>query len=400
MKYPVIMPALGETMDEGTVVQWLKYPGDHFDRGDVLLEVMTDKATFEIEAQFSGYMRTIVIESNQSISVGGVLAWAADTLQEPLQEPLNEEIDDANPKPEQISVETTRNNPSTIANGEPVERRGKIRLSPRARKLAQHYQIADDILLARFAENVVIEARDIESLFAEQEGRTASQKTTIPLTGMRAIIAQRMAHAVTIPQVTLHSYCFVDELLTLHQRYASLPEYVGISLTDWIIKTTATVLAQRPDVNARLQNNVVERWETVNVGIAIDIPEGLVVPVISHANTRTLADIARERKKLKELARLQRLRPSDFENGTFTISNLGTRDIDAFNPLLNPPEVAILGVGRISPVLVAEGLQVTTKKRLVLSLTFDHRAMDGAPAADFLKEVCQLLQTPTSNNSV
>ncbi|MCY0879973.1 MAG: dihydrolipoamide acetyltransferase family protein [Firmicutes bacterium] len=396
MNYKVVMPALGETMDEGTIVAWHKRPGDWVDKGDVLMEVMTDKATFEVEAKDSGYLRTILAGVDNVVPVGEVIAWLADTMDEPVDE---EEVQSASshasfrPSEESSQAVLASESRGNLADARALS---AIRVSPRARRLLNQHGLSLEEVAQQFSGDI-LEASDVEAFLRAREERATESghnvgQQTIKVEGLRKIIADRMTQAAQIPQVTLYADTSVETLMGRHRLLKV--RYAEITLSDWIVKAVATILVKRPDVNARYEGTHIESYQSANVGLAVDTPHGLMVPVIHHAETLTLAEIARERRRLIELAQARRLGSGELSMGTFTVSNLGNYGIDRFDPIVNVPEVAILGVGRLKSVVVLKPHGFLVEQQLPLSLTFDHRALDGGPAATFLNEVCRLLAEP------
>jgi pyruvate dehydrogenase E2 component (dihydrolipoamide acetyltransferase) len=391
VKYKIVMPALGETMDEGTIIAWRKAPGDWVDKSEVLMEVMTDKATFEVEAGRSGYLRATVVGLEDSIRVGETVAWVSDSPDEPLEL-------DSHPV-QAVEIETvpvTNGSESAGRVPDSMNRTGALRVSPRARRLLDQYGVSAEEV-ARFVANQTIEASDVEDYVRSRTasgGALATTSQMVKVTGMRKIIADRMTRAATVPQVTLHSHSVVDTLLSRHRNLKQYAAYRAVTLTDWIIKAAATILVDRPDINARYNEDSIESLSVVNIGLAMDAPYGLTVPVLHRVETLDLVEIASERRRLTDMVQERHLGVEDLHSGSFTISNLGTYGIDQFGPLLNLPEVAILGVGRLQPLVIEVEGRIVGQSRLPLSLTFDHRAVDGGPAATFLNDICQLLADP------
>lgn len=394
MKHAIVMPALGETMDEGTVVSWRKDLGHSVKKGEVLFEVMTDKATFEVEATQGGYLRSIVAQVEDMVPVGRIVAWMTDTPDEPFGE--NDDVDD------QVQGGVTNRFPVMNSSGIRVPEIDKaVRVSPRARRLLDQHCITIEAVAA-FMPGKLIEVSDVEAYLKSQKDHHAviepvqgDSGRLVTLSGMRATIARRMAKASEVPQVTLHTHCAVDRMLELHRRAKDRPDHAAVSLTDWIVKAVVVALGRHPDMNAWFEAAGIRRFARVNVGLAIDTPMGLVVPVIRKADGLTLVEIAEQRVRLRNLASAGRLQPTDYGDGTFTVSNLGGYGVDTFTPLLNLPEVGILGVGQLATAVVPDGGSgFKSEQRLALSVTFDHRAVDGGPAAKFLNDVGHLLIHP------
>ncbi|MDA8206287.1 MAG: dihydrolipoamide acetyltransferase family protein [Thermaerobacter sp.] len=397
MKHAVLMPSLGETMDEGSIVSWHKSVGDSVAKGEVLFEVMTDKATFEVEAARQGYLRSLVARVDDIVPVGKTVAWLTDTADEPFEEAENAD--------DQAKDQQTSTAPGVIpphSNGSSLTSGTAVRVSPRARRLLEQHGIAVEAVAA-VVPGKPIEASDIEAYLKTQTVDEDSLPVAVdsgrlvPLAGMRATIARRMAQTLEVPQVTLHAHSVVDRMLELHRRVKERPGHSAISLTDWIVKAVSITLGGHPKMNAWFETGGIRQFSHVNVGLAVDTPAGLMVPVIRHADGLTLVEIAEQRVHLRDRALAGRLQPKDFGDGTFTVSNLGGYGVETFTPLLNLPEVGLLGVGRVTTTVVSDGTQFYSEQRIALSLTFDHRAVDGGPAAQFLNEVSHLLMDPSES---
>lgn len=396
MKHAILMPALGETMDQGTIVSWRKSVGEPIAKGDVLLEVMTDKATFEVEATQQGFLRLIVCQVDDTAPVGKTLAWITDKLDEPfdIEEP-NADLDERLP-----ANQGSEGKPSEA----PAAGVTPVRVSPRARRLLAQHGIPVETLAPRVPGRP-IETSDVEAFLKTMQGDMADDSKAvevessrwIPLAGMRLTIARRMEQAAEVPQVTLHAHTVVDRLLQRHRRIKEHPRRDAVSLTDWIVKAVSTTLGSHPEMNCWFEPGGIRQFSHVNVGLAVDTPVGLVVVVIRHADVLTLEEIAEQRVDLRDRALSGRLRPVDLSGGTFTVSNLGGYGVETFSPLLNLPQVGILGVGSVAKTVVDDGTHFYSEQHMALSLTFDHRAVDGGPAARFLYEVGRQLMDPPDN---
>lgn len=392
MKHTVLMPALGETMDDGSIVCWRKHVGEFVSKGEVLFEVMTDKATFEVEAAHKGYLRAIVAQADDLVAVGKTVAWLTDQADEPFEEEEEEEQEDAAESAEgEPTYSNLAVNPDT-ADGSPSAKGQAVRVSPRARRLLEQHGIAIAAIVAAVPGRP-IDVADVEAFLATSTAGDDAGRL-VRLTGMRATIARRMAATAAVPQVTIQAYVIVDRLLELHGRVKEGSSGIGISLTDWIVKAVSITLGSHPEMNAWFGTDGIRQFSHVNMGLAVDTPAGLVVPVIRLADRLSLAEIAEQRVRIRDLALSERLQSQDLDGGTFTVSNLGGYGVQTFTPLLNLPEVGVLGVGGMETIVVVDGSQFKSAQRMAFSLTFDHRAVDGGPAAKFLHEVSELLADP------
>ena len=399
------MPSLGHTMESGTVLEWMKQEGDSLAKGDPLLMVETDKVTTEVEAPMDGVLHKIVVPAGQERPIGALLA----ILLTP-----GENADPAETArllaPE--GAPATREKAPGAETRRPSPRRkrpaksGRLRISPVARKLAARHGVdpadvdgsgpggritKDDILrAAAVAASPPPAAQAAES--------TLGVARTIPLTGTRGRVAQRLSQSWReIPRVT--EVMHVDMSRTVEFRESNLSRWesgsgLRISLNDLVTKAVTVALGRHPLLNATLVDNQVRVHGEINMGLAVHLDQGLVVPVLKDAGSRDLVQLARESRSLASRAREGTLDLADVSDGTFTITNLGGAHVDLFTPIINPPQVAILGIGRIQPrpLAVNGGLEVVPTA--YLCLVFDHRAVDGYPAGLFLKELRDLFSHP------
>jgi pyruvate dehydrogenase E2 component (dihydrolipoamide acetyltransferase) len=297
----------------------------------------------------------------------------------------------------------------------PTGGQGRIFISPIARHIAQEHQL-DYSQIRGTGPNGRIIKMDVEAALAQQAAPAAvmpaapafepvpaaiegEEVVEIPLTSMRRTIAKRLSQSMqTAPHFYVTSVIDTGKLAELRRQIneyaASEPQPVKVSFNDLIIKAVARALVRMPQVNVSFAEDRLIQKKQVNVGMAVALETGLIVPVIKHADQRSVLDIAREARRLAEAARAGKLRPDDLSGGTFTVSNLGMYDVESFTAVINPPESAILAVGSITPTPVVENGQVVVRDRMKVTLSSDHRAIDGAIAARFLQEVKRLLEEP------
>ena len=454
----VILPKLGQTMEEGAIVEWLKREGDAIQRGEVLFTVESDKATLEVEAAARGFLRQILVPAGQTVPVLSVVALMTKTADEDIDGYQVEgskvqrlEAEDLTFEPETFEPETAT--PETLK-PEP----GRVFASPRARKLAREKgvdlalvagsgpngRIVEKDVVAflealpkatpvarRLAEQAGLDLRtvqgtgpggritkeDVELALSEVEGKALAQlpvpeavapvpskpetlepETLKPLTGVRAVIARRMAesHQTTAP-VTLTTEVDATAFVELRERLKeSLAAELGFNVgyNDLLIKLAARALREFPYVNVRLEGEAIRHLQEIHVALAVDTDRGLLVPVIRNADRKGVTEIAGELRELVARAREGKALPDELTGSTFTITNLGMHEIDAFTPIINLPEAAILGVGRIKAKPAVVDGEIGIRQMMWLSLTFDHRLVDGAPAARFLQRIKQLIEEP------
>ncbi|MFQ5880518.1 MAG: dihydrolipoamide acetyltransferase family protein [Dehalococcoidia bacterium] len=401
----VILPKLGLTMEEGTILTWLKQEGDEVVQGEPLVEMDTDKATMELEAPASGILRRILIPEGEVVPVTTLVALIADTADEPLPEVV------AAPGPTREAagegaVPVAMPAPRPAAEAEAAVAEGRQRASPAARKLAQELGI--DLAQVRGSgPGGRITSHDVERAAAEKVGAAApagEKERVIGLSRMRRAIAASMTlSATTIPQFAISREVDMTAVGELRQRLLPQVEKekgVRLSYTDIIVRAVAQALPAHPLVNASfeagetLEASQIRLHESINIGLAVALEEGLIVPVIPDADRKSLAELAVAREQLEAAAQRGRLSASQLGGATFTISNLGGLGVDQFQALVNPPQVAILAVGRIAERVVPTARGIETRPMLSLTLTADHRVLDGASAAAFLATVAEHLERP------
>jgi pyruvate dehydrogenase E2 component (dihydrolipoyllysine-residue acetyltransferase) len=422
MATEVVLPRLGLTQEEGTVLRWLKPEGSRVTRGEPLFELMTDKATLEIEAPASGVLLRILVAEGGTVPVATPIA----LIGEP-----GEAVSASRPAP----ATPAASDQSSAAVAQAVGLSGKeevqpgrvsearVRISPRARALAESQGIDVRTLAGTGPDGRIIE-RDVQQAMAARAERAPSpagaavggtgpgapampqppaerpgRMTPAPAaTRMRAIIARRMLESLqTAAQLTLTTEVDMEEAVRLRNEVGpELERRDGVrpTYTDLIVRAVAVALREHPAINARWEGEGVRRLAEIHVGVAVALDEGLVVPVIRHADRAPLGQISVALRDLSERARSMRLRPDEMQGHTFTVTNLGMFDVDAFTPVLNLPEAAMLGVGRLHRRPLALGDRVEIHTTAVLSLTFDHRVVDGAPAAQFLQRLKHILEHP------
>jgi pyruvate dehydrogenase E2 component (dihydrolipoamide acetyltransferase) len=388
----IIMPKLGETMEEGYLVSWKKKEGDKVEKGEILFEVMSDKTNFEVESQYSGYLRKILFQpSDQPIPVTTVIAYLTDTPDEPI------EIQE---KKEEVKVEIKKEETPVIEKKEEIkeEKEERIKISPVARKLAEEYKI-DITKIKGTGPDGRIEKKDvleyIEKIKEEKiEERTKEEYEVIKWTPLRKIIAQRLTESkTTIPHYYFQGKIIVDEILKIKEKKEK--EGIKLTITDFLIYFSSKAIEEFPLIGASVINDEIRIYKDVDIGLAINIPEGLVVGSIKKANKKTISEISKERNQLVERARNGKLTSDDTKGTNFVISNLGMYEVENFYPIINPPGVAIMGVGKIEKGVFVENNQIVIKNYMYVSFSFDHRIIDGAYAANFYKRLKEFIENPS-----
>jgi len=388
MPYEVHMPRLGWNMEKGTLVKWLKADGDYVQAGEALFVVEADKASQEVEALESGVL-SIPPDSPRpgaEVPVGTLLGYLLQPGEEaaPVAAPPARAPEPA-PSPPAAEVEAAVERRPPAA---PPELAAPT-ISPRARRLAAELGVDWTALSGSGRTGRIVE-RDIRAAAARQAAAEAA-----PAAISRPVGARLMAGALAAPTTTLTTEADATELVRLGQRLAAEPS--PPSTTDLLVKWVAQVLVEQPAMNVRLEGETVVQPAMVNIGVAVDTDQGLVIPVLRDVGKKSLSQIAQEAATLTEAARSGRIGAADLQGSTFILTDLGAYDIDIFTPIVELPECPVLGVGRIVPkqvVMDADAGQVAIRRMMFLSLTFDRRWVDGGLAARFIRRVKQLIEQP------
>ncbi len=371
----IIMPKLGQTVEESIVGKWMKNEGDNVEKGDVLLEVTTDKATLEVESFAKGVLRKIIHKEGDVVPVLAIIGYTASSMDEELPE---------NP-PEQLHEEEKKEEETPVA--EPVSE-VRIKISPLAKRLAKEKGV-DITKISGTGPGGRIVKEDVLAFGGTAVGEKIVAKT-IPVKGMRKVIAERLQKSFqTIPHFYLSTEIDMTECVKARTEKSPKPAF-----NDIIIKASALAISENPGVNSSFKGDSIEIIGDINIGLAVAVDDGLVVPVIRNADKLAISDISKKRDELVKKARGGKLVPSDYEGGTFTISNLGMFEIDNFSAIINPPQSAILAIGRIKqkPVIIDGNIGIRSMMQVTAS--FDHRCIDGALGAKFLQKVKGYLENP------
>ncbi len=382
MAEEIAMPRLGWTMEEGTLVEWLKTEGEQVETGEILFTVESDKALNEIETFSSGILCIPpgAPQPGDTVPVGTLLGYLLQTGEEMPTERASASGDPASP----IPVPATLHNQPTSA-AKPPSTKGNPTISPRARRIANELNISWHHIKGSGQTGRIIE-RDIRAVTAQPPGSTGH---------IRELIANRLWQSQNeTAAVTLTTEADATGLVDLRAGFKASQGTDAPTYNHMIAKLTALALGEHPALNASWQNGAPHQYESVHLGLAVDTEGGLLVPVIRDADSKSLAQIATEARALALKARRHTLGPDALQGGTFTISNLGMYGIDAFTPIINLPQAAILGLGRIVEKPAVFQGQVVPRALMALSLTFDHRILDGGPAARFLDRVRTFIEQP------
>jgi pyruvate dehydrogenase E2 component (dihydrolipoamide acetyltransferase) len=353
----VVMPKLSLTMKEGTVGKWYKKEGDAVEKGEPIVEVVSEKATYDLEAPASGILRKILVAEGVDASVNAVLAVVTAPDEAFSETEVHAELP-------QVVIEIEK---GTLA-------------SPAAKRLAREHGLDLSLVKGSGPEGRIVE-EDVRRFMEETRGILPKIKEVIPLSGFRKTSAERVSMSFkTAPHSTIMMQVDISKATELHEK-------LQVSYTAVLVRAVARVLAERPMINSTFEGNQIKIFEDVNVGVAVATEQGLVVPVIHNADRKSLKEIDVAIVELTEKARNGKLAREEVTGGTFTITNLGMYGVEFFTPIINPPEAAILGIGKITEKPIVINGKIETRQSIILSLSYDHRIVDGAPAAEFLRQV-------------
>lgn len=420
----ITMPRLSDTMQEGTIARWLKKPGDEIKKGDVLAEIETDKATMDLEAYEAGTLHQILAQEGETVPIGQVVALIGTgaVAQNVVAGPAPVQPAAVATGADKAEVAPAKARASTGSDGLTVsegDERRAIKASPLARRIAGEYSIdlglvqgtgpggrivrddIDDFLVQRGAPTTPAPAA---VLAAPPQAVPApavppAEAEVVKLSRVQMLIARRLTESKqTIPHFYVSSEVDMTDALAMRQTFNASAGEDGVKVTvnDLIVKACALALEKFPEVNSTLKEDQLIEYKHINVGFAVDVPGGLVVPVIRDTNIKGVRTIAREAKALISRARANKLSPTDLEGGTFSVSNLGMMDASSFIAVINPPQVAILAVASTRKQFVPVDGQPVLRDLMSMTISADHRVIYGATAARFLQEVKRSLQNPYS----
>ncbi len=414
----VVMPKLTDTMEEGVVLKWKKEEGDKVSAGDVLAEIETDKAVMDLEAFASGVLRKLLVKEGETVPSGALIAVIGEPdedIEEAISEtsgagspeaaeakaaakPATAEAKPAPAVPPAKEAPTKEAEPKKAATKAApvkeaeVEEREEIKASPRARALARERGIELSTLKGSGPGGRIVE-QDVLGAKATNTARSRAA-TEKPLSQMRKAIARTTTSSkAPVPHFYVTSDIDMGEAVRFRQQYKQA-RAEHPSVTDMILKAVALALQKHPEINVSYAGDVLRQHGRIDLGMAVGLDDGLITPVIRDCESKSLGQIATESKRLAERARKRQLSPEEYTGSTFSVSNLGMYDVDSFIAVLTPPEAAALAVGSIREEPVVSGSRVKLGRRMRVTLSCDHRALDGLQAATFLKEVKRILEHP------
>ena len=400
MASKVIMPKLSPTMEEGQIARWLKKEGDKVSAGEPLAEIDTDKATMEMQALSNGVLRKILINEGQSAPLGQLIAVIAEPdedIASLLSETPAPEKKEPAPKPAEQPAEPEPAPPVEAAPAAVVRTdQGRLIASPLAARMAKDSGL-DLRSINGSGPNGRIIRRDIEAVLSKPQAAraTASGYRDEPATQIRQTIAKRLVTSIgPVPHFFLTVDIEMDRAAEMRKNINALDPDLKISVNDIIIKVAAAALLQHPQVNASFQEKFIRYYERADIGVAVAIEDGLITPVIRAADQKSLSQIAGEVRELAERARTKKLKPEEYTGASFSISNLGMFGIDEFTAVINPPEGAILAVGAMTAKPVARDNEIVVRQMMRVTMSCDHRVIDGATGAKFLQTFKKILENP------
>jgi pyruvate dehydrogenase E2 component (dihydrolipoamide acetyltransferase) len=423
MATKVIMPKLSPTMEEGQISRWLKKEGDKVSMGEPLAEIDTDKATMEMQALGNGVLRKILINEGQAAPLGQLIAVIgepdediASLLSEASAQPQLQDQKEADRPPSAPNLAEQKETDSPppapdVAQPQPQAKAavaangasGRMIVSPLAARMAADAGI-DLRSLQGSGPGGRIVKRDIEAAiskpapppapsYVQQAGASAYRDE--PASQIRQTIAKRLVTSLgPVPHFFLTTEIEMDRAAEMRKGINALDPDLKISINDIIIKVAASALIQHPQVNASFQEKIVRYYEQADIGVAVAIEDGLITPVVRAANQKSLSQIAAEVRELAERARSKRLKPEEYTGATFSISNLGMFGIDEFTAVINPPEGAILAIGAMSAKPVVRENEIVIRQMMRVTMSCDHRVIDGATGAKFLQTFKKILENP------
>jgi pyruvate dehydrogenase E2 component (dihydrolipoamide acetyltransferase) len=428
MASKVIMPKLSPTMEEGQIARWLKKEGDKVSMGEPLAEIDTDKATMEMQALANGVLRKILVKEGESAPLGqliGVIAEPDEDISSVLNEAPAKQSAAAAPQKEAQPASSQREQatppppkpeakPAEAASGNGAS--GRLIVSPLAARMAAEAGLDLRSLQGSGPGGRIIK-RDVEAALSREpaaapaskqptfrviEGKAqqplvagASAYRDVPASEIRRTIARRLVTSLgPVPHFFLTSEIEMDRAAEMRRGINSLDPDLKISVNDIIIKVTAAALMQHPEVNASFQDKFVRYYEHVDIGVAVAIEDGLITPVVRSADLKSLSQIASEVRELAERARSRKLKPEEYTGATFSVSNLGMFGIDEFTAIINPPEGGILAIGAMTPRPVVRDGEVVVRQIMRVTMSCDHRIIDGATGAKFLQTFKKILENP------
>jgi len=368
----VIMPKLGQTREEGIIEKWRKKEGEKVEKGDILLDITTDKATLEVESYVTGILKKIIYQEGETVPVTQIIAYIGDEGDKvpDVTEEKKKPVEPAKQEAQEVKTAQQEEKVEAAAS--------RVKASPAARRIAREKKI----------DLSAIKGTGPGGRITEKDVLDFGKDTKVSSSPIRRVIAERMSRSKReIPHYYLTASLDMKEVIEMRKNLNQKLKKDGlkVSYNDFLIKASALAIAKYPSFNTR---------DSINIGLAVGIPEGILVPVIRNADKLSFLEIVKERGKLVDKARSNKLTPDEYSGGSFTISNLGAYEVENFCAIINPPEKAILAVGSIIETPAAVNGEVTIRPLMKVTLSLDHRIIDGAVGAAFLQRIKELVETP------
>lgn len=414
MASKIVMPRLSDTMEEGVLIRWYKQEGEAVESGDSLAEVETDKAVMDLQAFASGVLRKILVQAGEAVPVGtviGVIGAQKEDLTTLLEQMVSVEGSAVVARPAEDGEKTGGRTfdaekgaaAAAVVEEEAARERGRLKVSPLARRLAEEKGVDLTLVRGTGPGGRIVE-RDVEAALvgarpAKAPEAPGAEYEDQPLSQMRKAIARNVSQSkAPVPHFYVSRSIAVGRLLDLKTQLETVPGGFKITITDLLVRAAALALGQYPRLNVSYLEvegkPVIRHYRRIHVGVAVGLEEGLITPVIRNCQVKDLRAIAEESRTLIERARKRALLPEEYTGATFSLSNLGMLGVESFSAIIVPPQAAVLAVGAIREVPVAEGGQVALRKELTATLSCDHRAVDGMQAGQWLEVFAKILENP------
>lgn len=387
----VVMPKLTDTMEEGVVLKWKKKEGDAVGAGDVLAEIETDKAVMDLEAFAPGVLRRVLAAEGETVKSGALIGVIAEPDEDIAPLLAAQAVPASMPAPSPAAVTGTSATPSVAAPEKPAEPSG-VKASPRAKALARERGIDLATVTGSGPAGRIVE-EDVRKA-AGAGGAPAPGATERPLSQMRKAIARATTQSkAPVPHFYLTTEIEMEAAEQLRAQFKQIRS-THPSLTDMLLKAAAVALTRYPEINVSYAGEVLRRHGSIDIGVAVGLEDGVISPVLRNCGRKSLMEISTEAHALIERARNRQLKPEEYTGATFSVSNLGMFDVENFIAVLMPPQAAAIAIGSIRSVPIVEGDRVAVGRRMKVTLSCDHRALDGVQGAKFLKELKRILEHP------
>jgi len=403
------MPKLTDTMTEGVVIKWHKREGDRIESGDAIAEIETDKAVMDLEAFGAGTLRKILVAEQSTVPAGRLIAVIAAPDEDIA--PLLAEAGMApqpavqSATPPAVKPAATPQGPSTRPPSRPtapppaaMPPAGEIKASPLARRMAEEAGLDLGSITPTGPGGRIIKEDVEQALAAKRAAPSAAEPVyeVRPLSQIRKTIARKMIQSkAPVPHFYVTNEIDMERALTVKAELADRQQPIKVTITDLIVRALAVALTRFPQFNASFQDEGIRYHQSIHIGVAVGLDEGLIVPVLRDCQSKGLIQIAEEARLLFERAKSRRLQPDEYTGATFSLSNLGMADVEQFSAIITPPEAAVLAIGKIKQIPVVENGRVAIRRRMMTTISCDHRVVDGLQAAKFLQALKHELEEPT-----